>query len=82
MYIQNIKLRFIEDFLRLQNEQVILNLINILNSEKKKLYESSLKPMTISEFHKRINQAEKDIIDGNVYSQDQVEVVFKKKYNS
>ncbi len=82
MDVQNIKLRFIEDFLRLQNEQVILNLINFLNREKKKLYESSLKPMTVSEFHKRINQAEKDIIDGNVYSQDQVEEVFKKKYNS
>ena len=56
MDIQSIKLKFIEDFLRLQNEQLILKLNGFLNREKKKIYENSLKPMTINELHKKIKQ--------------------------
>ncbi len=82
MDIQSTKLRFIEDFLRLQNDQLIFKLSELLNNEKKKLYENSLKPMTINELHKKIDQAEKDIKEGNIFSQEQVEEIFKKKYNS
>jgi len=79
MDIRSIKLKFIEDFLRLQNEQLILKLNELLNREKKKIYENSLKQMTINEFHKRIEQSEKDIEEGNVYAQEQVEEIFRKK---
>ena len=82
MDIQSIKLKFIEDFLRLQNEHLILKLNEFLNREKKKIYENSLKPMTINELHKKIGQAEKDIEEGNVFTQDQVEEIFSKKNKS
>ena len=82
MDIQSIKLKFIEDFLRLQNEHLILKLNEFLNIEKKKIYENSLKPMTINELHKKIGQAEKDIEEGNVFTQDQVEEIFSKKNKS
>ena len=82
MDIQSIKLKFIEDFLRLKNEQLILKLNELLNREKKNIYENSLKPMTINEFHKGIEQAEKDIEEGNVFTQDQVEEIFAKKHKS
>jgi len=78
MDIQSIKLKFIEDFLRLQNEQLILKLNEFLNREKKKIYEKSLKPMTITELHKKIDKAEKDIKEENVFTQDQVEEIFSK----
>ena len=38
--------------------------------------------MTIIELHKKIEQAEKDIKDENVYTQDQVEEIFSKKNKS
>ena len=82
MDIQSIKLKFIEDFLRLKNEQLILKLNELLNREKKNIYENSLKSMTINEFHKGIEQAEKDIEEGNVFTQDQVEEIFAKKHKS
>jgi len=82
MDIRSIKLKFIEDFLRLQNEQLILKLNELLNREKKKIYENSLKPMTINELHKKIDQAEKDIEEENVFTQNQVEEIFKEKHKS
>ena len=82
MDIQGIKLKFIEDFLRLQNEQLILKLNEFLHREKKKIYENSLKPMTINELHKNIDQAEKNIKEENVFTQDQVEEIFRKKNKS
>ena len=82
MDIQSIKLKFIEDFLRLQNEQLILKLNEFLNREKKKIYENSLQPMTINELHEKIDQAEKNIEEENVFTQDQVEEIFRKKNKS
>ena len=82
MDIQGIKLKFIEDFLRLQNEQLILKLNEFLHREKKKIYENSLKPMTINELHEKIDQAEKNIEEENVFTQDQVEEIFRKKNKS
>ena len=46
------------------------------------LQNNSLKPMTINELHKKIGQAEKDIEEGNVFTQDQVEEIFSKKNKS
>ena len=82
MDIQSIKLKFIEDFIRLQNEQLILKLNEFFNREKKKIYENSLKSMTVNELHKKIDQAEKDIKEENVFTQDQVEEIFSKKNKS
>lgn len=38
--------------------------------------------MKINEFHKKIDQAEKDIEEENVFTQDQVEEIFRKKNKS
>ena len=46
------------------------------------LQHNSLKLMTIIELHKKIDQAEKDIKEENVYTQDQVEEIFSKKNKS
>ena len=43
---------------------------------------NSLKPMTIIELHKKIDQVEKDIDEENVFTQDQVEKIFSKKNKS
>ena len=38
--------------------------------------------MTVNELHKKIDQAEKNIKEGNVFTQDQVEEIFSKKNKS
>ena len=79
MDIQTKKIHFIEEFLRIQNEGIINLLDAVLKNEKNKLYKDSLKPMTIDELNARIAEAEKDIIEGRVYTTDEIRINFKNK---
>jgi len=54
------KLNFIQDFLRINNEKVVLLLEKALTEEKRKLYDKNLSPYTIEEFDKLIDQSEED----------------------
>jgi hypothetical protein len=64
MDIQSIKLHFIQDFLKLENEQSITNLVEALNHEKKELYSQKLEAMKMETFNKMIDQAEDDANHG------------------
>ena len=59
MNIQARKLVLIEEFLRISDENLITKLETLIRQEKKISRESNLKPMTINEFHKMIDQAKK-----------------------
>ena len=67
-----IKLNFIQEFLRLQNEQVIQKMVNILHQEKRKLYEKEMTPMSIQEFYRIIDDSEEDVKQGNLISSDEL----------
>ncbi len=66
MDIQSLKINFVQEFLRLKNEQIIKSLVERLREEKKKLYEAELKPLTQKEFTKMIDQAEADAKQGRL----------------
>ena len=66
MDIQSLKINFVQEFLRLKNEQIINRLTELLREEKKKLYEAELKPMTQKEFNEMIDQAEADAKHGRL----------------
>jgi len=68
MDIQLRKIQFVQEFLRLDNEQVIAKLEELLTSEKKKLSTSKLKPYTLEEFHQMVQEAEADVEAGRVTS--------------
>lgn len=68
MNIQARKLVLIEEFLRISDENLITKLETLIRQEKKISRESNLKPMTINEFHKMIDQAKKDSDEGRVIS--------------
>jgi len=55
------KLNFIQDFLRINNEKIVLLLEKILTEEKRKLYDKNLSPYTIEEFDKLIDKSEDDL---------------------
>jgi len=59
MDIQTRKIEFIQEFLKLQNEELIARLENILRSNKS-IKSSDFKPMTITELNKRIDQSISD----------------------
>ena len=62
--LQARKLNLIEEFLRINDEQVISDLESLILKEKIKSYERKLVPMTIEKFHANINQSVRKIESG------------------
>lgn len=60
MDIQERKIHFAQEFLRLKNEELIQKFEMILRSEKQKSYERNLSPMSMDDFNKIIDSAEQD----------------------
>jgi hypothetical protein len=57
MNLEARKLSFIQEFLRLQNEEIVSGLENFLRKRKIELLENDLKPMSLEQFNKEIDQA-------------------------
>ncbi|WP_194766778.1 hypothetical protein [Tamlana sp. I1] len=60
MNIEARKIQFVQEFLKLQSEEVISKLESILKKEKITSEEKVFNPMTIEELNKRIDQSESD----------------------
>lgn len=66
MDIKSVKINFVQEFLRLKNEQSINRLVELLSREKIKQYESELKSISHQELNDMIDQAEADVTAGRV----------------
>lgn len=51
------KISFVQEFLRLQNEEIVSGLEALLRKRKAELLEENLKPMTMQEYNSEIDQA-------------------------
>jgi len=60
MGLQSRKISFIQKFLNLQNEEVILLFERLLKKQKDKIHSKKLEPMTLEEFNKRIELSLED----------------------
>ncbi|SFC97528.1 hypothetical protein [Flavobacterium phragmitis] len=58
------KVNFIRDFLKLESEKAISQFEKLLKKENK--IDSSLEPMSISDFQKRIDSSVEDSVNGRV----------------
>lgn len=68
MDIQTKKLHFVQEFLRINDEEIIDKLNNLLKVERKNKTEKELKPFTIKEFNELIDRAEADSEAGRYIS--------------
>ena len=68
MDIQTRKLNFIQEFLRLNNEKLIIKLENILKSERIKSHQDHISPFSEEELNKIIDEAENDSKNGKLTS--------------
>ncbi|MCD9577106.1 hypothetical protein [Flavobacterium soyae] len=66
MDLQTRKIEFVQEFLKIQSEEVISQLENLLKSRNKKNEDESdfLSPFSIEEFNNRIDQSEDDFKKG------------------
>jgi hypothetical protein len=63
MDLQTRKIAFVQEFLSIQNEEIVSRLEKLLKNE---VEGNSFKPMTIEELNRRIDQSEQDSINGRV----------------
>lgn len=60
------KISFVQEFLRLQNEEIISGLEKLLRKRKAELTEKNFKPMTMEQYDAEIDQAMEDSKNGRM----------------
>ena len=67
MDLQSRKINFVQEFLKIQNEEIISRLEKILRKENSDSSEEDFQPMSIDEFNKRIDKSLDDSKNDNVF---------------
>jgi peptide subunit release factor 1 (eRF1) len=60
------KLNFVQEFLRISDEDLVDKLETFLKTERKKRIDRDIKPMSTNEFNQMIEKAEDDVNNGRV----------------
>ena len=66
MDLESRKIEFVQEFLRLQNEEIVSGLEKLLRKKKVELIKRNLQPMTMEEYDAEMDQAESDSKNGRM----------------
>ena len=77
--LQSKKLQFIEEYLRLTDEEIIEKLSHLLKTERQRVLQAKLKAMTHEELTQKLERSEIAIQEGRLQTQEEVENYFKNK---
>lgn len=72
------KISFVQEFLKLQNEEIISCLEKLLRKRKAELLERSFKPMSVEQYSAEIDQAMEDSKNGRMIKATDLKVKIKK----
>lgn len=78
MDIQTRKIRFVQEFLKLQSEQTISHLEKALQKETKSPDREAFQPMSMVELNKRIDQSMEDSKNGRLIEAGKLKAKMKK----
>ncbi|MDR7210420.1 hypothetical protein [Flavobacterium piscis] len=62
------KISFVQEFLRLQSEEIVIHLENLLHKQKVELIDQEMKSMSIDQFNKETDQSIDDAKNGRIIS--------------
>ena len=62
------KISFVQKFLRLESEEIVIHLEKILHKQKVELLDQEMKSMSIDQFNKEIDQSLDDSKNGRIIS--------------
>lgn len=62
------KISFVQEFLRLESEEIVTHLETILHKQKVELLDHEMKSMIIDQFNKEIDQSLDDAKNGRIIS--------------
>ena len=66
MDIETRKISFVQEFMRLQNEEIIIALEDFLRKRKAELVEENRKPFTVDQYNEEIDRAMEDSRKGRM----------------
>jgi hypothetical protein len=66
MDLQSRKIEFVQEFLKVQSEEVVLRLEKLLRKENKYSMDNEFEPMTMEEFNARIDKSMEDSRNGRI----------------
>jgi hypothetical protein len=78
MNIEARKISFIEEFLKLQNEDIINSLEELLKKRKAESIEEKIEPMSIEALNERIDKSMEDSRKGNIVEEKDVKSIIDK----
>lgn len=78
MNIEARKISFIQEFLKLQNEDIINSLEQLLKKRRAESIEDNLKPMSMEALNKRIDKSMEDSRKGRVIKAEDLKAVINK----
>jgi len=78
MDLQSRKIAFVQEFLKLQSEEIIAQLENVLRKENDNSVEEDFEPMSIEEFNARIDQSMEDSKNGRLIEASELKAKIEK----
>ena len=78
MDLEERKISFVQEFLRLQNEDIIIGLEKLLRKKKAEMNEKNFKPMTMEQYNAEIDQAMEDSKNGRMIEATDLKAKVKK----
>lgn len=72
------KISFVQEFLRLESEEIVIHLEKILHKQKVELIDQEMKSMSIDQFNKEIDQSLDDVTNGRIISAKDLKSKIKK----
>ena len=78
MDLQTRKISFVQDFLRLQNEEIISGLEKMLKKRKAEQFERNLKPMDLKQFNNEVDKAIEDSKNERIIDAAELKTKYKK----
>jgi len=73
MDLQVRKIHFVQEFLRLNNDGIVVKLENLLKHEKSKLYAENPEPFTLAQLNEIIDSAEEDAKNNRMKSVEELQ---------
>jgi hypothetical protein len=78
MDLQTRKIEFVQEFLKIQSEEVVSRLEKILRKENKNSDQNNFEPMSIEEFNSRIDKSMNDSKNGKLIKATDLKAKMKK----
>ncbi|MFH7017657.1 hypothetical protein [Flavobacterium sp. FlaQc-47] len=74
------KISFVQEFLRLESEEIVTHLETILHKQKVELLDQKMQSMSIDQFNKEIDQSLDDAKNGRIISAKDLQSKIQKWY--